>query len=717
MRQLFLEKGNLSIKDICEPVLDQNSILVSVNYSYMSAGSGLASILNLSKEHANISSKLKKILELKQQKNDIAKYLKEYNLSEVVVFGHTCSGSVLAVGSNVNEFRVGDLVACAGSGFANHADIISVPASSAVRISSEDKLKQASLVGLGSLALNALKKANLHLGDSIGIFGLDSFGQMLIQFSKLSGLDIFGFDIDSMRLGITKNSGALQAFDLNEENLEKKLDCFTKSLGLDCIIISPDCNSDLAYDSALKFVKPGGKIILTGNFHSGIKFKEQSFKEVDISLSLPFNSGVLDTSDSNKFNLASAQKSAMNLYAELLESGKLNLDYLLKEEFLVENAKSALKNIKDNKNIGALINFKTGKRSEVLKEESSLVFECIPSTLATFTEPKIGILGYGRFAQNLLLPALKKLNGFSIESILDEDITKILKAKKAYKNSDVCVGGFDSMLATSSNVIFVSPSVDLGLKDILNCLNQGKALYLACPPTLLDEEILELSKYLASNPKAKFSIGFYKSYSSLVASIKEEISGRNSPMMINYRFHVSISPEEKTHMRWKHGRMRTQGAHILDLMLSIVNSAPVSISVESIRSESLNHYPVDNFVAQLAFSDGSVCSLILTSLGAQDDNERMEIFYDSKTILLDEFTLLKGYGIPATFGERLNNPDDGSCVMIKKFMDFVTKPKSQNPTNLSRFIEVAKMANIADKMLFSGGSEIINQKNTDFKNI
>jgi NADPH:quinone reductase-like Zn-dependent oxidoreductase len=41
--------------------------------------------------------------------------------------GYSAAGEVVAVGEGVDDLRPGDLVACAGAGFANHAEYMSVP--------------------------------------------------------------------------------------------------------------------------------------------------------------------------------------------------------------------------------------------------------------------------------------------------------------------------------------------------------------------------------------------------------------------------------------------------------------------------------------------------------------------------------------------------------------------------------------------------------------
>jgi len=44
-----------------------------------------------------------------------------------VPLGYSCAGVVIDVGEGIEEFKKGDRVACAGSGYASHAEIVCVP--------------------------------------------------------------------------------------------------------------------------------------------------------------------------------------------------------------------------------------------------------------------------------------------------------------------------------------------------------------------------------------------------------------------------------------------------------------------------------------------------------------------------------------------------------------------------------------------------------------
>ena len=57
-----------------------------------------------------------------------ATYHKVMNkLDALSPLGYSTSGRVVAVGAGCERFSVGDLVACGGAGYANHAELVWVP--------------------------------------------------------------------------------------------------------------------------------------------------------------------------------------------------------------------------------------------------------------------------------------------------------------------------------------------------------------------------------------------------------------------------------------------------------------------------------------------------------------------------------------------------------------------------------------------------------------
>ena len=80
--------------------------------------------------------------------------------------GYSASGVVIEVGRQVEGFKVGDRVACAGAGVANHAEVIDVPVNLATLVPPGIETDLASTVTLGAIALQGVRRANPTLGET-----------------------------------------------------------------------------------------------------------------------------------------------------------------------------------------------------------------------------------------------------------------------------------------------------------------------------------------------------------------------------------------------------------------------------------------------------------------------------------------------------------------------------------------------------------------------
>ena len=74
---------------------------------------------------------------------------------------------VREVGRGVQDFQVGDRVACAGMNYASHAETIFVPKNLAVKIPDGVNFDEAAFVTLGAIALQGVRTAEVKLGDAV----------------------------------------------------------------------------------------------------------------------------------------------------------------------------------------------------------------------------------------------------------------------------------------------------------------------------------------------------------------------------------------------------------------------------------------------------------------------------------------------------------------------------------------------------------------------
>ena len=150
-----------------------------------------------------------------------------------------------------------------------------------------------------------------------------------------------------------------------------------------------------------------------------------------------------------------------------------------------------------------------------------------------------------------------------------------------------------------------------------------------------------------------FCVDYNRSFAPFIEKIKKEVSERSSPLVIQYRMNAGFIPKD----HWVQtevgaGRIIGEACHIFDLFVYLTDSKPVAVSVEALKPENDNLFPTDNFSVQFSFADGSICALLYTSLGHKGlSKERMEVFYDSKSILMDDYKVLQGFGLPSSFSE------------------------------------------------------------------
>lgn len=187
MKQVFNYGGKILIENISAPICGDNEVLVSNCYSLISAGTEKSS---LGSGSDNVVSKIIKDPELINYGIDLVKkeglkktfeLIKEKSNPPLIPLGYSSSGVVLQVGKNVNNFAIGDKVACAGAGYANHAEIISVPVNLVAKIPENVKFSEAAFTTIGSIALQGIRRANVQLGDNVVVLGLGLLGQIACQ--------------------------------------------------------------------------------------------------------------------------------------------------------------------------------------------------------------------------------------------------------------------------------------------------------------------------------------------------------------------------------------------------------------------------------------------------------------------------------------------------------------------------------------------------------
>ena len=298
MRQLFLDRGTVIVKDVCKPLLHDTCVLVEVSYSFISSGTELATIAHAGKRafFTNVPEKIKKIMTSLASNgvDGTAALVRSKLKGELQSLGYSCSGKVIAVGKKVKKFKTGDLVACAGAGYAHHADIVCVPEHLVAKVHEEKWLLHASATTLGAIALQGIRRAQLQIGESVCVIGLGLLGQLTVQIARQAGCTVVGVDLIRSRLDLAQKCGADVVYDGVNEEIQREIAYLTNHHGVDVTIIAAASTSDVLVQQAVEVTRKKGKVIIVGDVGLGFKRDPLYAKEIDLLISCSYGPGRYD---------------------------------------------------------------------------------------------------------------------------------------------------------------------------------------------------------------------------------------------------------------------------------------------------------------------------------------------------------------------------------------------------------------------------------------
>ncbi|MCY2967232.1 MAG: oxidoreductase, partial [Planctomycetota bacterium] len=201
MRQVFMRKkllrpATVGPELVPVPRCASTGILIANRSSLISAGTESTTV------KSNVKDMVVKALSdpaLRQSvidmltKDGIAKTADRvnYETTKWTPLGYSGAGIALEVGRDVSGIRVGDMVAYGGEG---HAEIIHASQNLCAHVPAGVPHREASFVALGSIALQAVRRAEIQLGDRVVVVGLGLVGQLVAQLVRVAGGRVIAID-------------------------------------------------------------------------------------------------------------------------------------------------------------------------------------------------------------------------------------------------------------------------------------------------------------------------------------------------------------------------------------------------------------------------------------------------------------------------------------------------------------------------------------------
>src|SRR5262249_7707395 len=423
MKQVLQNRktGRPFVGEVPVPALQRGRVLVRTVASLISAGTERAAVELVSKglvQEARQRPDLVKAVVAKVKNegllNTFASVRDKMAASQAL--GYSAAGIVAAVGEDVSEFQVGDRVACAGVGFASHAEVLSVPKNLCVHLPEGVSFESGAYGTLGAIALQGVRLAEPTLGESVVVIGLGLVGQLTIQLLKANGCRVFGLDLDQTRVAHALELGADKAA-VSSETSAKEIETWTRGHGADAVLITAATDSNEPVELAARVSRLKGRVIIVGM--TGMNIPRQPFfsRELKLVISMSYGPGRYDPEYEERGHdyplpyVRWTEKRNIESFLELIAEQRINVERLTTHRFPIAEADRAYQLISGElrePNLGVVLNY--DPEAEVVRKVSLGVATPERKSIV------VGVIGAGGYVPAMLLPHFRS-EGVEFRSI------------------------------------------------------------------------------------------------------------------------------------------------------------------------------------------------------------------------------------------------------------------------------------------------------------
>jgi predicted dehydrogenase/threonine dehydrogenase-like Zn-dependent dehydrogenase len=660
MKQVFVKKGKVIVDEVPSPLIDNNSVLVEVAYSLISSGT----------ESAGVSQSRDSLVEKALRHPDaVLRVMRKVGrdgftktwqaiqgqLDSGMATGYSCSGTVIEAGKNLKEFKAGMPVACAGSGRANHAEVVLVPKNLVIPVPERCELRDAASVALGAIALQGVRRTSPTLGETIAVIGLGLVGHITVQLLKLSGVRVIGFDPVEARVQRAVGLGMDAGFHAPEE-FTVRIKQLTEGYGVDATIITAaNCESEVV-QQAMRITRKKGRVVLVGDV--GLSLRRSPFyeKEIDFLISCSYGPGRYDSNyeesgmDYPLPYVRWTENRNMLEYLRLLAEKRVCFSKLIDREFDISEATLAYDALQTAQPRPLAVLLAYAKAEDVkcsLKHKRTMpVFNAKPKA----GRIRLAVIGSGSFAKGVHLPNLRALSQFyQLHAIAGRSGPNAKAVARQFSASYATTDYQEVLRDPDVDAVLISTRHNLHACMALEALRAGKHVLVEKPLALTWDELESINDFYTTWGDLRTApvllTGFNRRFAPFVRKIQSWIKDRCQPMMLNYRMNAGHIPlDHWVHSEEGGGRNRGEACHIYDLFTFLTNQPFATVQVQAITPTSSFYSSTDNFVATISFEDGSVATLTYTALGAQGyPKEGMEVFVEGKVLFMDDYKRLSMY--------------------------------------------------------------------------
>ena len=562
--------------------------------------------------------------------------------------GYSAAGIVESVGSDVQGFKVGDRLAIAGAGYANHAEVNYVPKNLCALIPDAVSFEEASYTTIACIALQGVRLAKPDLGDNVVVLGLGLIGLITVQLLQANGCRVLGIDLDERKVELGRKLGMDAGVVSTQEDPVQAVQQFTGGRGADHTLITAATKSNGPIELAGEITRRKGQVVAVGAVGMEIPRTTYYKKELEVKISMSYGPGRYDASyeeggiDYPYDYVRWTEQRNMEAVLALMANNKLNVKDLTSHRFSFDDALDAYALIRDQKEryIGIMLEY------DVEREQDPVV-HVRPNRKSTSTvDLGLSFIGAGNYAALQLLPHIKGKTGVELRGLVTA--TGANAQQKADKfGFQYCTTQVDAVLKDEHvDAVFIATRHSTHADYTIQALSAGKHVFVEKPMVVSEEQLDEVIKaYNRANAENTVGVmvGLNRRFAPMVSRMKEALPP-NTPKQMMYRVNSGYIPTSI----WLHepeeggGMLVGEMCHFIDLMQHIAGERPIEVHAYALnlnRSDLADH---DNVTIVVRFDGGSVGTLCYSTVGDKAaSKERLEVYSGGCVAVMDDFRVLE----------------------------------------------------------------------------
>lgn len=649
MKQLIqnYKTGELSLIEVPAPQVKPGGVLIKTINSAVSVGTEKLMVnlaqKNLLKKAMSRPDLVKRIID--KAKNEGLKEAYQAvkgRMETLQPLGYSSSGEVIAVGDGVDEFKIGDRVACGSDLFATHSEVTWVPKNDCVKLPDGVNYEEAAFAYIAAIGIHAIRSSNLTFGSKVAVIGLGLIGQIVVSILKAWGCAVSGYDLDVKKATLSKELGA-DSISTNRNDFVAKGKIITKGLGYDAVIIMASTSSNDPLELAAEVTRERGIIVACGLVKLEVPRNIFFEKELSLIVSRATGPGKFDLDWEIKGNsypmslVRWTQAGNMEEFLSLVENKKVDMSKIITHRFKINDVLKAYDLLlgKDHPYyLGVVLEYETLKiidRKIIINQKLNISPD----------KPVVGMIGAGLFSNVTIIPCLKNIKDIYLKGVATATGISGQNVAKKF-GFEYCTTDYHQIIEDKSiNTIIIATRHDLHAKMIIESLEAGKDVFAEKPLAITEEEVQKITNAYKKSEK-RLMVGFNRRFSPTAMKCKQ-LMGEVGALTVNCRVNAGFVP--KSHWVLNNeggGRVIGEVCHFIDSIQYATSSLPIRVYAETISSSNAQVANEDNIAITIKMRDGSVATLLYTSIGHKGiPRERIEVFGNNQGYIIDNYTSME----------------------------------------------------------------------------